>query len=68
MAAEYANALAGLVTDNDLKPLYHQFEAEASPEFRWTYRLRDPGEFRVLTGRGESGDEPVAAEDVDAPF
>ncbi|MFB6153626.1 MAG: DUF2249 domain-containing protein [Halodesulfurarchaeum sp.] len=42
-----------LVNDHDPKPLYHQFEAEAGPEFRWEYRQREPGEFRVLIGRGE---------------
>lgn len=45
-----------LVNDHDPKPLYHQFEAEAGNEFRWEYRQRDPGEFRVLIGKGEATD------------
>nr|WP_208288725.1 DUF2249 domain-containing protein [Halobacterium sp. R2-5] len=58
-----------LVNDHDPKPLYHQFEAEAGPEFRWKYRARDPGEFRVLVGRAGT-DDPQSADpgDVDAPF
>lgn len=43
-----------LVNDHDPKPLYHQFEAEAGPEFRWEYRQRDPGEFRVLIGKADA--------------
>ncbi|MFB6072152.1 MAG: DUF2249 domain-containing protein [Halobacterium sp.] len=58
-----------LVNDHDPKPLYHQFEAEAGAEFRWTYLSRDPGEFRVRIGKAESGDPATSApEDVDAPF
>jgi len=69
----YADLEAGesfvLVNDHDPKPLYHQFEAEAGPEFRWAYRARDPGEFRVLVGRAD-GDDPQSSppEDVEAPF
>lgn len=40
-----------LVNDHDPKPLYHQFEAEAGPEFRWEYKNEDPGEFRVRIGK-----------------
>jgi uncharacterized protein (DUF2249 family) len=40
-----------LVNDHDPKPLYHQFEAETGPEFRWEYRKKSPGEFRVLVGK-----------------
>ncbi|WP_226481582.1 DUF2249 domain-containing protein [Natrinema amylolyticum] len=49
-----------LVNDHDPKPLYHQFEAEAGPEFRWEYRLKEPGEFRVLIGKTDAGDGPEA--------
>jgi uncharacterized protein (DUF2249 family) len=55
-----------LVNDHDPKPLYHQFEAEAGPEFRWKYRAKEPGEFRVLVGK--AAEVPADAEDVDAPF
>jgi len=43
-----------LVNDHDPKPLYHQFEAEAGPEFYWEYRAKDPGEFRVLIGKTDA--------------
>jgi uncharacterized protein (DUF2249 family) len=43
-----------LVNDHDPKPLYHQFDAEAGPQFRWEYRQRDHGEFRVLIGKRET--------------
>ncbi|WP_200531218.1 DUF2249 domain-containing protein [Halorubrum sp. LN27] len=58
-----------LVNDHDPKPLYHQFDAEAGPEFHWEYRKRDPGEFRVLIGKSASSDggEPVS-EQPSAPF
>jgi uncharacterized protein (DUF2249 family) len=62
-----------LVNDHDPKPLYHQFQSEAGPEFHWEYRAKDPGEFRVLVGKTENG--AVAAEgegenpeDAEAPF
>ncbi|GAB3670187.1 DUF2249 domain-containing protein [Halopiger thermotolerans] len=45
-----------LVNDHDPKPLYHQFEAEAGPEFRWEYRKREPSEFRVLIGKANAND------------
>jgi len=69
----YADLDAGeafvLVNDHDPKPLYHQFEAEAGPEFRWEYRARDPGEFRVLVGRADAADpQSSPPEDVEAPF
>jgi len=57
-----------LVNDHDPKPLYHQFEAEAGPEFRWTYRQRDPGEFRVLIGKAEPAVDGSADEETEAPF
>lgn len=51
-----------LVNDHDPKPLYHQFDAEAGPEFYWEYRQRTPGEFRVLIAKDETavaaGDSP----------
>jgi len=63
-----------LVNDHDPKPLYHQFQSEAGPEFHWAYRAKDPGEFRVLVGK-EAGVDPEAAagdagdgESADAPF
>lgn len=57
-----------LVNDHDPKPLYHQFEAEAGAEFRWEYRRRDPGEFRVLIGKAEeTGDDAIGGE-TGAPF
>ncbi|MFP4591716.1 MAG: DUF2249 domain-containing protein, partial [Halobacteriales archaeon] len=52
-----------LVNDHDPKPLYHQFDAEAGDEFRWEYRQRDPGEFRVLIGRAASSRDPDVASD-----
>ena len=58
-----------LVNDHDPKPLYHQFDAEAGPEFHWEYRDRDPGEFRVLIGKTEPGEGPSSAsETANAPF
>lgn len=63
-----------LVNDHDPKPLYHQFEAETGPEFRWKYRQKDPGEFRVLIGKTKAADGESTADskppgDVsDAPF
>jgi len=58
-----------LVNDHDPKPLYHQFEAEAGPEFRWEYRAKEPGEFRVLVGKAEDPSaESSGPGDVDAPF
>jgi uncharacterized protein (DUF2249 family) len=58
-----------LVNDHDPKPLYHQFDAEVGPEFYWEYRKRDPGEFRVLIGKGEAhGNDPTVSEDPNAPF
>jgi uncharacterized protein (DUF2249 family) len=56
-----------LVNDHDPKPLYHQFEAEAGPAFRWSYRQREPGEFRVLVGKADvaSDDEQ---EEPEPPF
>jgi len=58
-----------LVNDHDPKPLYHQFQAEAGPEFRWQYRAKEPGEFRVLVGKSEEGaPESGDSEDVEAPF
>ncbi|WP_436925441.1 DUF2249 domain-containing protein [Halosimplex amylolyticum] len=69
----YADLRAGegfvLVNDHDPKPLYHQFDAEAGDEFRWEYRQRDPGEFRVLVGKGDVTDSGTGRdESVDAPF
>ncbi|WP_123537523.1 DUF2249 domain-containing protein [Halosimplex salinum] len=40
-----------LVNDHDPKPLYHQFDAEAGPAFRWEYQQREQGEFRVRIGK-----------------
>ncbi|NHN49157.1 DUF2249 domain-containing protein [Halostella sp. JP-L12] len=58
-----------LVNDHDPKPLYHQFEAEAGDEFRWEYRLKDPGKFRVLIGKADaSGTETTTNETPNAPF
>jgi len=63
-----------LVNDHDPKPLYHQFEAETGPEFRWEYRQKEPGEFRVLVGKTEAADSNVAGaqepagDASDAPF
>jgi len=74
----YADLEAGtgfvLVNDHDPKPLYHQFEAEAGPEFRWEYRQKEPGEFRVLIGKSDAVDQDAAtdrkpADDTpEAPF
>jgi len=57
-----------LVNDHDPKPLYHQFEAEAGPEFSWTYRKRDPGEFRVLIGKDGRAVEDTVGERTESPF
>jgi len=64
-----------LVNDHDPKPLYHQFEAEAGPEFHWEYRRREPGEFRVLIGKRaadaeghEHSHDHGATEETSAPF
>jgi uncharacterized protein (DUF2249 family) len=63
-----------LVNDHDPKPLYHQFEAETGPEFRWEYRQKEPGEFRVLIGKTEAvdGESTAGRESAggmsDAPF
>jgi len=70
---EAYEALAGgegfvLVNDHDPKPLYHQFEAEAGPAFRWEYRQRDPGEFRVLIGKAVLADSDAADGQTGAPF
>ena len=58
-----------LVNDHDPKPLYHQFEAEAGPAFRWEYRKRDAGEFRVLIAKAAT-DEPddASSSEPEAPF
>jgi uncharacterized protein (DUF2249 family) len=57
-----------LVNDHDPKPLYHQFEAEAGPEFRWEYRQREPGEFRVLIGKSETTTGQTDEPETRAPF
>jgi len=63
-----------LVNDHDPKPLYYQFEAETGSEFRWEYRQKEPGEFRVLIGKTEAADseltggEEPAGDASDAPF
>ncbi|GAA0721455.1 uncharacterized protein (DUF2249 family) [Halorubrum trapanicum] len=58
-----------LVNDHDPKPLYHQFETEAGPEFHWEYRKQEPGEFRVLIGKSEAGAEGQSvSEETSAPF
>jgi uncharacterized protein (DUF2249 family) len=60
-----------LVNDHDPKPLYHQFDAEAGPEFHWESRNEEPGEFRVLIGKAEPEsvtDAGTPSTDVDAPF
>jgi len=55
------------VNDHDPKPLYHQFEAEAGPEFRWAYRQKEPGEFKVLIGKVET-EVDDSTEEVQSPF
>ncbi|QOS13479.1 DUF2249 family protein (plasmid) [Haloferax gibbonsii] len=57
-----------LVNDHDPRPLYHQFEAEAGPEFRWEYRQKDHGEFRVVIGKADGDGSDVASEEPEAPF
>lgn len=57
-----------LVNDHDPKPLYHQFEAEAGPEFRWRYRQKEPGEFRVLIGKGSGDSIESPQPDAQSPF
>jgi uncharacterized protein (DUF2249 family) len=56
-----------LVNDHDPKPLYHQFEAEAGPEFRWAYRQREADEFRVLIGKAEDPAGSETDEDTETP-
>jgi len=57
-----------LVNDHDPKPLYHQFDAEAGPEFRWSYRQQEPGEFRVLIGKAETPAGGTPDEETEVPF
>jgi len=57
-----------LVNDHDPKPLYHQFEAEAGPEFRWAYRQRSPGEFKVLIGKAEPAADGAPDDETEVPF
>lgn len=58
-----------LVNDHDPKPLYHQFEAETGPEFRWKYRLKDPNEFRVRIGKAEVAEsDSTSASNTRTPF
>ncbi|NLV11674.1 DUF2249 domain-containing protein [Halomicrobium mukohataei] len=76
--AAYDDLTAGtgfvLVNDHDPKPLYHQFEAETGPAFRWEYRQKEPGEFRVLIGKTKvAGSEPSGRKETvgdasNAPF
>jgi uncharacterized protein (DUF2249 family) len=57
-----------LVNDHDPKPLYHQFEAEAGPEFRWEYRQQAAGEFRVLIGKADAPVDDEHDAQTEAPF
>jgi uncharacterized protein (DUF2249 family) len=57
-----------LVNDHDPKPLYHQFDAEAGPEFHWEYRLRDPSEFRVLIGKDVADGDSATSDESGSPF
>ncbi|MFB6084122.1 MAG: DUF2249 domain-containing protein [Halorientalis sp.] len=57
-----------LVNDHDPEPLYHQFEAEAGPEFRWESRQKDPGEFRVRIGKASASTDQAAGSEPEAPF
>jgi uncharacterized protein (DUF2249 family) len=58
-----------LVNDHDPKPVYHQFNSETGEEFHWEYRQKDPGEFRVLIGKGESDSpSPSSGGQPEAPF
>jgi uncharacterized protein (DUF2249 family) len=57
-----------LVNDHDPKPLYHQFEAETGPAFRWAYRQREPDEFRVLIGKAEDPTDRGPGEKTDPTF
>ncbi|WP_321112622.1 DUF2249 domain-containing protein [Halorussus salinisoli] len=58
-----------LVNDHDPEPLYHQFEAETGPEFRWNYRLKDPGEFRVRIGKtAVTESESTSTGSTETPF
>jgi uncharacterized protein (DUF2249 family) len=57
-----------LVNDHDPKPLYHQFDAEAGPEFHWEYRLRDSTEFRVLIGKDDANGNSPTSDDPGPPF
>lgn len=58
-----------LVNDHDPKPLYHQVESEAGDEFRWEYRKREPGEFRVLIGKQNvASSSSLADTQPESPF
>ncbi|WP_336326027.1 DUF2249 domain-containing protein [Halovenus sp. HT40] len=57
-----------LVNDHDPKPLYHQFEAEAGPEFHWEYKKEEPGEFKVLIGKTDADSDDVPEQGQQAPF
>ncbi len=37
--------------DHDPKLLYHQFKAEAGPEFGWEYRKQEPGCSATSSGK-----------------
>lgn len=66
----YADLATGegfiLINDHDPKPLYHQFTAEAGPEFRWDYRRTDPGDWRVMIGKSANVSPDRA--DTEAPL
>ena len=40
-----------LVNDHDPKPLFYQFQAERSGEFRWEYLVSGPEEWQVRITR-----------------
>ncbi len=40
-----------LINDHDPKPLFYQFQAERSGEFRWEYLLAGPEDWQVLITR-----------------
>ena len=40
-----------LVNDHDPKPLYYQFQAERTGQFKWEYLQEGPDTWRVRIGR-----------------
>ncbi|MCH2222338.1 MAG: DUF2249 domain-containing protein [Dechloromonas sp.] len=50
-----------LVNDHDPKPLFYQFQAEASGEFTWDYLENGPEVWQVRIGKPEEHAQPIVA-------